>query len=324
MSERSYLENGMAAVTNLENELNSCCELIEMAEEEGDLSTIAEAEKDLHRLCSTAKEKEIECLFSGEADKNHAFLEIHAGAGGTESHDWASMLLRMYTRWAERHNFKVEAMDHLDGEEAGIKYATLKICGLNAYGWLKTESGVHRLVRISPFNSAGKRHTSFASAWVYPVVDNNINITINESELRIDTYRSSGAGGQHVNTTDSAVRITHLPTNIVVQSQSNRSQHRNKDECMAMLKSKLYELELQKKTDALNKENAEKTEIGWGRQIRSYVLHPYQMVKDLRTGHTQSDTAAILDGNIDAYMLKSLESVMSGAGLSCKFQDEAE
>lgn len=324
MSQRSYLENGMMAVNDLERELHSYCELLEMAEADNDITTISDAEHELTKLRTLAKQKELECLFSGEADQNNAFLEIHAGAGGTESHDWASMLLRMYTRWAERHNFKVEVMDHLDGEEAGIKYSTLKICGHNAYGWLKTESGVHRLVRISPFNSAGKRHTSFASAWVYPVVDNNIDIVINESDLRIDTYRSSGAGGQHVNTTDSAVRITHLPTNTVVQSQSNRSQHRNKDECMAMLKSKLYELELQKKTDALNKDNAAKTEIGWGRQIRSYVLHPYQMVKDLRTGHTQSDTAAILDGNIDTYMLKSLENLVSGAGLTCQFNDNED
>lgn len=324
MGQRSYLENGIEAVNTIELDLSSHCELIEMAEAEEDISTIEEAEKELHKLRDIAKQKEVECLFSGEADQNNAFLEIHSGAGGTESHDWASILFRMYTRWAERHNFKVEVVDYLDGEEAGIKYATLKICGHNAYGWLKTETGVHRLVRISPFNSAGKRHTSFASAWIYPVVDNNINIVINESELRIDTYRSSGAGGQHVNTTDSAVRITHLPTNIVVQSQNNRSQHKNKDECMAMLKSKLYELELQKKADALNKENSAKTEIGWGRQIRSYVLHPYQMVKDLRTGHSQSDTSAILDGNLDNYMLKSLEKMMSGTGLTCQFSDEDE
>lgn len=324
MGQRSYLENGIYAVNSIESDLASHCELIYMAEQEEDAETLDEAEKELLKLRDIAKQKEIECLFSGEADQNNAFLEIHSGAGGTESHDWASMLFRMYTRWAERHNFKTEVVDYLDGEEAGIKYATLKICGHNAYGWLKTETGVHRLVRISPFNSAGKRHTSFASAWVYPVVDNNINIVINESDLRIDTYRSSGAGGQHVNTTDSAVRITHLPTNIVVQSQNNRSQHKNKDECMAMLKSKLYELELQKKADALNKENATKTEIGWGRQIRSYVLHPYQMVKDLRTGHTQSDTSSILDGNLDEYMLKSLEKMMSGTGLACQFKDEDE
>jgi peptide chain release factor 2 len=230
----------------------------------------------------------------------------------------------MYTRWAERHNFKIEIIDYLDGEEAGIKYVTMKIFGADVYGWLKTESGVHRLVRISPFNSAGKRHTSFASVWVYPVVDSNFDIVINESELRIDTYRSSGAGGQHVNTTDSAVRITHLPTKIVVQSQNNRSQHRNKEECMAMLKSKLYELELQKKADALNKENAAKTEIGWGRQIRSYVLHPYQMVKDLRTGHVQNNSSEVLDGELDLYMLKSLERLVSGAGLANQFQDDEE
>jgi peptide chain release factor 2 len=324
MSQRSYLENGLAAVNKLQGDLASCCELIEMAEAENDLDTLAAAELELKNIQAFAKEKEIECLFGGEADKNHAFLEIHAGAGGTESHDWASMLYRMYTRWAERHNFKIEIIDYLDGEEAGIKYVTMKIFGADVYGWLKTESGVHRLVRISPFNSAGKRHTSFASVWVYPVVDSNFDIVINESELRIDTYRSSGAGGQHVNTTDSAVRITHLPTKIVVQSQNNRSQHRNKEECMAMLKSKLYELELQKKADALNKENAAKTEIGWGRQIRSYVLHPYQMVKDLRTGHVQNNSSEVLDGELDLYMLKSLERLVSGAGLANQFQDDEE
>ena len=324
MSQRSYLENGLAAVNKLQGDLASCCELIEMAEAENDLDTLAAAELELKNIQAFAKEKEIECLFGGEADKNHAFLEIHAGAGGTESHDWASMLYRMYTRWAERHNFKIEIIEYLDGEEAGIKYVTMKIFGADVYGWLKTESGVHRLVRISPFNSAGKRHTSFASVWVYPVVDSNFDIVINESELRIDTYRSSGAGGQHVNTTDSAVRITHLPTKIVVQSQNNRSQHRNKEECMAMLKSKLYELELQKKADALNKENAAKTEIGWGRQIRSYVLHPYQMVKDLRTGHVQNNSSEVLDGELDLYMLKSLERLVSGAGLANQFQDDEE
>ncbi len=253
-------------------------------------------------------------MFSGEVDGNDCFLEIHSGAGGTESHDWAEMMLRMYIRWAERRKYKVELIDKLDGEEAGIKSATLKIIGSNAYGWLKTESGVHRLVRISPFNAAGKRHTSFASAWVYPVIDDSIEIEIVESDLRIDTYRASGAGGQHVNTTDSAVRITHIPTNIAVQSQSSRSQHKNKEDCYKMLRSRLYELELRKRMEAANVQNENKTEIGWGNQIRSYVLHPYQLVKDLRTDYEDSDTQGILDGKLDEFMRHSLELSASGKG----------
>lgn len=258
----------------------------------------------------------MECLFSGEADQNDCFIEVHAGAGGTESYDWSDMLMRMYLRWAERKKFKVELIDKLDGEGAGIKSATIKIIGRNAYGWLKSESGVHRLVRISPFNAAGKRQTSFSSIWVYPMVDDAIDLEINESDLRIDTYRSSGAGGQHVNTTDSAVRITHIPTNIVVQCQNNRSQHRNKEECYKMLKSRLYELELQKRTDAANSENAGKSEIGWGHQIRSYVLQPYQMVKDLRTSCENTDAAAVLDGDLDDFMRAMLEKSVAGRGMT--------
>ncbi len=293
--------------------------MIELSEAGGDDTTILEAEKELMHLSNFASLQEVECLFSGEVDPNDAFLEIHAGAGGTESHDWAEMLFRMYSRWAERHHYKIELIDKLDGEEAGIKSVTIKIIGLNSYGWLKCESGVHRLVRISPFNAAGKRHTSFASVWVYPVIDDSINIEINESELRVDTYRSSGAGGQHVNTTDSAVRITHMPTNIVVQCQNNRSQHRNKEECYTMLKSRLYEFELKKRIEALNAQNSNKTDNGWGNQIRSYVLHPYQLVKDTRTDFQDSDAQGILDGKLDEFMKKMLEKMAEGKGLNYEY-----
>ena len=288
--------------------------LAAIAIKENEEEALTEIKLELNKLNTFAETQQVECLFSGEADSNSCFLEVHSGAGGTESDDWASMLMRLYNRWAERHKFQVAMVDYMAGEEAGIKACTFKITGENAYGWLKTESGVHRLVRISPFNSAGKRHTSFASIWVYPVVDDNIQIEISPSDLRIDTYRSSGAGGQHVNTTDSAVRITHLPTNIVVQSQNNRSQHRNKDECMSMLRSRLYELELKKKEDAVNKDNSAKTDIGWGHQIRSYVLHPYRMVKDLRTGYQEGDTEKILDGEIDAFINKTLVNKAAGKG----------
>ena len=287
-----------------------------MAEEEEDQEVIESAESDLITLQSTAKIKKAECLFSGEADSNSCFIEIHAGAGGTESHDWAEMLYRMYSRWAEQGGFKLTIADYMSGEEAGIKSATLKISGHNAYGWLKSESGVHRLVRISPFNAAGKRHTSFASIWIYPQIDNSIDIEIIDSELRIDTYRASGAGGQHVNTTDSAVRITHIPTGIVAQCQNGRSQHKNKEECLSMLKSRLYEAELQKREQEANASNATKTDIGWGHQIRSYVLHPYQQVKDLRTGHTRSDATTVLNGDIQDFMLAMLEKQMAGKGLN--------
>ena len=295
--------------------------MIELGEEENDTAIVEESAKQLKNLAKLAAEKEVGCLFAGEADHKDCFIEIHSGAGGTESHDWASILLRMYTMWAEKHRFKVEVVDYLAGEEAGVKSVVLKIRGENAYGWLRTESGVHRLVRLSPFNSAGKRHTSFASVWVFPVVDDSIDIKINDSDLRIDTFRSSGAGGQHVNTTDSAVRITHLPTGIVVSSQTQRSQHQNKDECFSLLKARLYELELKKQEEKVNKMNAAKTDIGWGHQIRSYVLHPYQMVKDLRTGYTATDSASVLDGELDKFILASLEAKMIGLGLEPKFEE---
>lgn len=312
LKQRTYLENAIANYRSLNSQFEDILELLTLAEEENDHSLIAEAEIALRSLYTIVKQQEVECLFSGEADANDCFLEIHAGAGGTESHDWANMLLRMYLRWTERHGFKTEMIDLLDGEEAGIKSATFRIMGHNAYGWAKTESGVHRLVRISPFNAAGKRMTSFASIWVYPVVDEDIDIEIQEKDLRIDTYRASGAGGQHINKTDSAVRITHLPTNIVVQCQNDRSQHRNRAEAFAMLKARLYEMELQKREALVQAANASKTDNSWGHQIRSYVLQPYQMVKDLRTGHQTSDTGGVLDGDLDGFMLASLEAKISG------------
>ncbi len=282
-----------------------------MAESESDEALLDQLEIDLKNLYALAKKYEIECLFSGEADNCNAFLEINAGAGGTESHDWASMMMRMYLRFAERLKFKTEIINIIDGEDAGIKSCVIKIKGHNAYGWFKTESGVHRLVRISPFNAAGKRMTSFSSAWVYPEIDDNIEINIEEKDLRIDTYRSSGAGGQHVNTTDSAVRITHLPTNIAVQCQSDRSQHKNKAEAMKMLRARLYEIEMQKKEDAANIQNSTKSEIGWGHQIRSYVLQPYQMVKDLRTDVETSDSQGVLDGDLEKFVYSSLAQKVS-------------
>ena len=281
-------------------------ELAELAESEDDENILNQIEKDLKTLSEVGAKFETECLFSGEADENNCFLDINAGAGGTESHDFASMMMRMYLCFAERLNFKSEIINMVSGEEAGIKSCTIRISGNRAYGWFKTESGVHRLVRISPFNAAGKRMTSFASAWVYPEIDDSINIVIDDKDLRIDTYRSSGAGGQHVNTTDSAVRITHLPTNIAVACQSGRSQHKNKAEAMQMLKAKLYELELKKREVEANQENASKTEIGWGHQIRSYVLQPYQMVKDLRTNFETSNTQGVLDGDLNDFVSASL------------------
>jgi peptide chain release factor 2 len=284
-------------------------ELIKLAEEEKNIELLEEAEAELSILGLEMAKLEVECLFSGEADNKECFLEIHAGAGGTESHDWAQMLLRMYLRWAEKHRFKVEFIDQVAGEEAGIKSVTLKIHGRNAYGFCKSENGVHRLVRLSPFNAAGKRQTSFASVFSFPVLTDDINIEINEKDLRIDTYRSSGAGGQHVNTTDSAVRITHLPTSIAVQCQSDRSQHKNRAEAMSMLKARLYEVELRKAQEKIDQLNKTKTEIGWGHQIRSYVLHPYQMVKDLRTDYETGNTGAVLDGDLDEFMLSYLKSL---------------
>lgn len=315
LKEQKYLQNFVNALDSVSSSLTSYKELLELADSDGDEATIAEVSRELQVLAQEAAIKKVECLFSEDADGNDCFLEIHAGAGGTESHDWSEMLFRMYSRWAESHKYKLELIDKLDGEEAGIKSVTIKIIGENAYGWLKNESGVHRLVRISPFNAAGKRQTSFASVWVYPQVDDSINIEIAESDLRIDTYRSSGAGGQHVNTTDSAVRITHIPTNIVVQCQNNRSQHRNKEECMKMLRSRLYEQELKRRMDAANTQNASKTDIGWGNQIRSYVLQPYQMVKDLRSDFEDTDSSAVLDGKLDGFMLSMLEMNAKGKGL---------
>ena len=277
-----------------------------MALEEDDSATLEEAEAALTALQSRLARLQLESLLSGEADANDCFIEIHAGAGGTESQDWAEMLLRMYTRWAEAHGYKLEWIEESPGEEAGIKSVTVRVVGTNAYGWLRTESGVHRLVRISPFDSQSRRHTSFASVWVYPVVDESIEVDIQDKDLRIDTYRASGAGGQHVNRTDSAVRITHLPSNIVVQCQNDRSQHRNRAQAMAMLRARLYELELQRRREAADVEAAGKSEIGWGRQIRSYVLQPYQMVKDLRTDVEKGNAQGVLDGDIDAFLEAAL------------------
>ncbi len=285
-----------------------------MAEEMSDIDTMNEVFNSLKEIAQEAHNSEIECMLSDDIDAASCFVEVHSGAGGTESDDWAEMLLRMYIRWGEKHKYKVSIVDQLQGEEAGIKSATLKIEGNNAYGWLKVETGIHRLVRISPFNSAGKRHTSFASINVLPVINDNFEINIVESDLRIDTYRSSGAGGQHVNTTDSAVRMTHIPTGIVAQCQNNRSQHKNRDECMSMLKSKLYELEMQKRREQASQDNDQKSSIGWGHQIRSYVLHPYKMVKDLRTGYKMTDPAAVLNGEIDIFIREMLELKLSGKG----------
>ncbi|MCF1742728.1 peptide chain release factor 2 [Paradevosia shaoguanensis] len=313
MRQRDELDVQIKAVKELENGIRDNSELIEMGEAEGDAEIVSEAEKALFALRDIAHRRQIETLLSGEADANDAYLEIHSGAGGTESQDWASMLLRMYTRWAERRDFKVETMEFHAGEEAGIKSATLKITGHNAYGWLKTESGVHRLVRISPYDSQARRHTSFSSAWVFPVVDDTIDIQINEADLKVDTYRSSGAGGQHVNTTDSAIRITHVPSGIVVACQQERSQHKNRATAMNMLKARLYEVELQKREEAANAAAANKTDIGWGHQIRSYVLQPYQMVKDLRTGVESSQPSVVLDGDLDPFMEASLAARLDGA-----------
>ncbi|EJC70573.1 MULTISPECIES: peptide chain release factor 2 [Rhizobium] len=313
MRERQQLDDGINGVKQLEQQLNDNIELIELGEEEGDQSVVKEAEDALKALKAEAGRRQVEAMLSGEADGNDTYLEVHSGAGGTESQDWANMLLRMYTRWAERQRFKVELLEVHDGEEAGIKSATLLVKGHNAYGWLKTESGVHRLVRISPYDSNARRHTSFSSIWVYPVVDDSIQIEINESDCRIDTYRSSGAGGQHVNTTDSAVRITHIPTGIVVQCQQERSQHKNRAKAWDMLRARMYEAELKKREDAASAEAASKTEIGWGHQIRSYVLQPYQMVKDLRTGVASSAPDDVLDGDLNEFMEAALAHRISGA-----------
>ncbi len=302
MRDRQVLETQIGVVTDLTSNLADSLELIAMGEDEGDADIVAEAETAIFDLQKTAARLQIETLLSGEADANDCYVEVHSGAGGTESCDWALMLLRMYQRWGERRKFKVEMMEYHAGEEAGIKSATLLIKGHNAYGWLKTESGVHRLVRISPFDSQARRHTSFSSVGVYPVIDDSIEVEVADSDVRIDTYRASGAGGQHVNTTDSAVRITHIATGIVVQCQNDRSQHRNKDTAWQMLRARLYEDELQKREEAAMSEASNKSEIGWGHQIRSYVLQPYQLVKDLRTSIENTAPNDVLDGDLDAFM----------------------
>ncbi len=312
MQERTRLENAINACRALETELTENVEMIELGEAESDSDIVAECEAALEALQQRAERMEVETLLSGEADANDAFIEVHAGAGGTESQDWASMLLRMYMRWAEKKGFKVTLIEQTDGEEAGIKSATVEIKGHNAYGWAKTESGVHRLVRISPFDSNARRHTSFASVWCYPVVDDAIDIDVSDADVRIDTFRASGAGGQHVNTTDSAVRITHLETNIVVQCQNERSQHKNRATAWAMLRARLYELELQRREEEAMASADQKSEIGWGHQIRSYVLQPYQMVKDLRTGVESGNPGGVLDGALDPFMEAALAQRVSG------------
>ncbi|WP_173931856.1 peptide chain release factor 2 [Chelativorans sp. Marseille-P2723] len=313
MRERQTLEDSINAVNGFVQTLEDNIELIALGEEEGEEQIVKEAESAIRNLRGEIASRQVEMLLSGEADANDSYLEIHAGAGGTESQDWASMLLRMYTRWAERRGMKVEVLEMHDGEEAGIKSATILIKGQNAYGWLKTESGVHRLVRISPFDSNARRHTSFASVWVYPVIDDSIEIDIPESDVRIDTYRSSGAGGQHVNTTDSAVRITHLPTGIAVACQQERSQHKNRAKAWEMLRARLYELELQRREEAANANEATKGDIGWGHQIRSYVLQPYQLVKDLRTAVENPSPQDVLDGDLDEFMKASLSQRVEGS-----------
>ncbi len=306
MRERTRLESDLSAFAQLETALSDNVELVELGEAEGDDEVVNEAGEALRVLKARASKLELQTLLSGEADGNDCFIEIHAGAGGTESQDWAEMLCRMYLRWAESHDYKTAFVEESEGEEAGIKSAVARISGVNAYGWLKTESGVHRLVRISPFDSSSRRHTSFASVWVYPVIDEAIEVEIADRDIRVDTYRASGAGGQHVNKTDSAVRITHLPTGIVVQCQNERSQHKNRATAFSMLRSRLYELELQKRDEEMQAAEAAKSDIGWGHQIRSYVLHPYQMVKDLRTSVETSNTTAVLDGDIDDFLAAAL------------------
>jgi peptide chain release factor 2 len=312
MRERNRLDNAINGHRKIEAQLTDALEMIEMAEAEDEPELVTEAEANLAALKADVAKRELESLLSGDADPNDCYMEIHAGAGGTEAQDWALMLTRMYTRWAEDHGYKTEWLEESPGEEAGLKSATLKILGLNAYGWLKTESGVHRLVRISPFDSQARRQTSFASAWVYPVIDDKIVVEILEKDCRIDTFRASGAGGQHVNKTDSAIRITHMPTGIVVSCQQDRSQHRNRAVAWDMLRARIYEAELQKREAAADALNATKTEIGWGHQIRSYVLQPYQMVKDLRTGAETGNSGAVLNGDIDLFLEASLASRLKG------------
>lgn len=313
MRERSRLSDSFEAIKTLTDDLNDTVELAELAEMDSDDDLLEEAATALTRLQAKAGQAEIQALLSGDADANDCFVEIHPGAGGTEAQDWAEMILRMYTRWAGSRGFKVEFLEEQSGDEAGIKSATIKIKGDNAYGWMKVESGVHRLVRISPYDSSARRHTSFASVWVYPQIDDSIDIEINESDCRVDTYRASGAGGQHVNKTDSAVRITHEPSGVVVQCQNDRSQHKNRAQAWDMLRARLYELELQKRESEAQAQADSKSEIGWGHQIRSYVLQPYQMVKDLRTGLETSDTSGVLDGKLDDLMAAALSARIEGA-----------
>ena len=306
MKEKKQLEKTIDQIKSIQIEKNHLLELFQLAEEEKDNELIRETSDQIESLVNICSKLQIESLLSGEADSNNCYIEIHAGAGGTEAQDWALMLQRMYSRWSEKRGYLVSSIEESSGDEAGIKSCTLFIEGFNAYGWGKTESGVHRLVRISPFDASSRRHTSFASIWVYPEINNDIDIEIEDKDLRIDTYRASGAGGQHVNKTDSAIRITHLPTNTVVQCQSDRSQHRNKAKAMSMLKAKLYEIELKKREEANNQNEIDKGEIGWGSQIRSYVLHPYQMVKDLRTNVEVGNTQSVLDGDIDIFIEAAL------------------
>ena len=307
MKERSKLSVILNNFTKLTQSFTDNIDLLEIARQENDIAIIQECENEIDKILQKVQKTEVECLFSADIDGNDCFMEIHSGAGGTESNDWAEMLLRMYTRWAEIfHGYKVEIPNRIDGEEVGVKSVTLKIFGYRAYGWAKTESGVHRLVRMSPFNANGKRHTSFASVWVYPVINDSINIEINEKDIRIDTYRSSGAGGQHVNKTESAIRITHLPTKIVAQCQNNRSQHRNREEAFQMLRSRLYNLEIQKREEEEMKTRNNKVTVGWGNQIRSYFMQPYQLVKDLRTQYESSNVNAIMDGDLDEFISTTL------------------
>mgnify|MGYP000379004634 FL=1 len=321
MRERRRLEASIGAVNEIGAEMADAIEFIELGEMEDDESTVGEGLATLAALAERADNDKIQALLAGEADANNCFLEVHAGAGGTESQDWAEMLQRMYTRWAERHGYKVDLVDYHAGEAAGIKSATLLIKGENAYGYAKTESGVHRLVRISPYDSSARRHTSFSSVWVYPEIDDNIEVEINPADLKIDTYRASGAGGQHVNTTDSAVRITHVPTGIIVASQNDRSQHKNRATAMGMLKARIYEAELAKREAAASGEYAAKTEIGWGHQIRSYVLQPYQQVKDLRTGVVSTNPTDVLDGALDPFMAAALSQKVTGEKVTVEDDD---